>query len=56
MYERIDKLWKSSLMSECVLFVMPRTIYSLAVVLNPNTMPQTGVAWDRHVLNLLDAS
>ena len=44
-YELIDKLWKSPLMSECVLFVMPRTIYSLAVVLNPNALPQTRVPW-----------
>ena len=54
-YELIDKLWKSPLMSECVLFVMPRTIYSLAVVLNQNAVPQTGVQWDRHVFNLLNA-
>ena len=54
-YELIEKLWKSPLMSECVLFVMPRTIDSLAVVLNTNAVPETGVPWDRHVFNLLDA-
>ena len=55
LYELIDKLPKLPLMSECVLFVIPRTIYSLAVVLNPDAVPQTGVPWDRHALDLLDA-
>ena len=52
--ELIDKCWSSPLMSDCIAFVIPRTPWSLAVMIYPEAIPQTNENWDRHLFTQLD--
>ena len=52
--ELIDKCWSSPLMSDCIAFMIPRTPWSLAVMIDPEAVPQTNENWDRHLFTLLD--
>ena len=47
-------LWEYSLMSDAVLFMIPRTPWSLAAYFNKNAIPQAGDTWQRHLFQILD--